>query len=1063
MIKTHLITLVAILLVAQAMTTGAARGDTVLLQDDFGDNSIDASKWMTSGVQVQETGGIMRVLTAATDNGGVLVSQPFNLASRGVITITRSVCLHHANDYFCGYIAVRFGGLPWAAVDYADHSYTNTNWLQRFGIYLDQNIGTPDSAWSHAIARSNAAITGPYSAVLWDTWFNEKIVYTPDTGIMECYINSQKLGEQFIGIMPSTDSTMQLGFRAWGWYTGHYENIDNVVVSQSTQPVTPVTIKVDTPIMGSTRAFLEWDAYGAFDEYRYRIYVEKHMLLYSTTLRIINYDEDGEEIRNSKAIVNDLESGSTYYLFWVAAVDSEGIEVATSKDQPVKGTIKPVNQNKIPAPANPIVLVPGVGSKLGEQKHFDTLKQYFSELGWSSAPEATVSYGNILQCPLYVKGTIPSGVTWAASTPDVTKYNVFTFVPFVPDWIDPTDNQTAHEIGIEQKGIELGYFLSELNNQGAGNFQLIGHSLGGLTCRAYIQRVKAPLTYSNNVVRLVTTGTPNNGVMPDHEYYEDNYSLEGVKDILLHGYIKENWRSKVFEDNFWDQKRLEDYLTGFVNYLENGATCFYHSGGGWDFEGQTLMKDVMCFSDFMDDLRNPFSGIYRDLPNIKYVSLIGEVKSFGKPHWLAGGCTEINDDMWRPGGNNSYLGYSDRDGDHYENGDSDGSILDGGDGVVSTYSQNLTNVTNREVQVIERNKNHLEEGDDCIGMLLGLDYPVLTFRLNCPVDLKVTAPSGQYMAKGDSAMFLATYREIEDANSPTPHKVVEIPFPEDGNYTIEVIANPNADLNATYSLIATRGDTTTVLADNVKIGDIPQEPYQAAGDTAPMANAGPVQTVYAWIDGIADVNLDGSASYDADGDTLTYKWSWIIDGNTYDTNGVKPTIELPVGQHVISLVVNDGIVDSEPNEVNITVVGPVEANLCVTPKVLNSKSFMPRIMATLRLPRGITKDQIASNEPILLYPGQIEADWTWISRDFDYKCRAWNTTILASFDKDELMAAIPNNGQVELVVVGQLKTGQYFFGTDNIRVISPGTWPHHKPWWNCRWNRWCQRPFNCRH
>jgi len=48
---------------------------------------------------------------------------------------------------------------------------------------------------------------------------------------------------------------------------------------------------------------------------------------------------------------------------------------------------------------------------------------------------------------------------------------------------------------------------------------------------------------------------------------------------------------------------------------------------------------------------------------------------------------------------------------------------------------------------------------------------------------------------------------------------------------------------------------------------------------------------------------------------LTYLWSWTIDGNDYEANGVKSTIELPIGQYVISLIVNDGIVDSEPNEV----------------------------------------------------------------------------------------------------------------------------------------------------
>ena len=226
----------------------------------------------------------------------------------------------------------------------------------------------------------------------------------------------------------------------------------------------------------------------------------------------------------------------------------------------------------------------------------------------------------------------------------------------------------------------------------------------------------------------------------------------------------------------------------------------------------------------------------------------------------------------------------------------------------------------------------------------------------------------------------------------------------------------------------------------------------------PIANAGPDQTVYAWIDGVAEVNLDGSGSYDDDNDTLIYKWNWTIDGNDFEANGVKPTIELPVGQYVISLIVNDGLIDSEPNEVNITVIGPVEANLCVMPKVLNSKSFMPRIMAMMWLPKGITENQIDSNDPILLYPGEIVADKVWISRGID-----WRTTIFASFDKDELMDAINSNGLVELVVVGQLKTGQYFYGSDTINVICPGTWPHHKPWWNCRWNRWCKRPFNCRH
>ncbi|MHC4123294.1 MAG: choice-of-anchor Q domain-containing protein [Planctomycetota bacterium] len=92
----------------------------------------------------------------------------------------------------------------------------------------------------------------------------------------------------------------------------------------------------------------------------------------------------------------------------------------------------------------------------------------------------------------------------------------------------------------------------------------------------------------------------------------------------------------------------------------------------------------------------------------------------------------------------------------------------------------------------------------------------------------------------------------------------------------------------------------------------------------PIADAGPDQTIYVCNDEVAEVILDGSGSYDEDGDPLSYLWTWTIDSNAYDTNGVTPSIELPIGEHIIELVVNDGTVDSEPDEVIITVIGSSE-------------------------------------------------------------------------------------------------------------------------------------------
>ncbi len=73
------------------------------------------------------------------------------------------------------------------------------------------------------------------------------------------------------------------------------------------------------------------------------------------------------------------------------------------------------------------------------------------------------------------------------------------------------------------------------------------------------------------------------------------------------------------------------------------------------------------------------------------------------------------------------------------------------------------------------------------------------------------------------------------------------------------------------------------------------------------------------IGGVAEAILDGSYSTDAEGDELDYIWTWT-DGITYTVYGVNPVITLPVGEHVIELVVSDGVYDSEPDYVTVEVL-----------------------------------------------------------------------------------------------------------------------------------------------
>jgi len=86
-----------------------------------------------------------------------------------------------------------------------------------------------------------------------------------------------------------------------------------------------------------------------------------------------------------------------------------------------------------------------------------------------------------------------------------------------------------------------------------------------------------------------------------------------------------------------------------------------------------------------------------------------------------------------------------------------------------------------------------------------------------------------------------------------------------------------------------------------------------SGNSPPIADAGPDQFVSVGPDSTAIVALDGSASSDPDPDPLSYTWTW--DGGSI--SGVRPTIRLPLGTTTVTLVVNDGMVNSVPDTVDI--------------------------------------------------------------------------------------------------------------------------------------------------
>jgi len=205
-------------------------------------------------------------------------------------------------------------------------------------------------------------------------------------------------------------------------------------------------------------------------------------------------------------------------------------------------------------------------------------------------------------------------------------------------------------------------------------------------------------------------------------------------------------------------------------------------------------------------------------------------------------------------------------------------------------------------------------------------------------------------------------------------------------------------------------------------------------NVAPVADAGEDATVYAWIDGVAEVALDGSASSDDNGDELSYRW--LLDGAEI-TVGVSPLIELPVGEHLVELVVSDGW-DEASDTVVVEVVGPIETSVRVVPRAINRKTRGRTVLAVMQLPEGVDGNEIDKGYGVVFEPGGVQA-------------RLWRVlvgkgegSLFAMFDRDKIIDALDDEGNAQVNVVCRLVSGRYLYGVDKLKVIDNGNGPKRR-------------------
>ena len=192
-----------------------------LFIDEFNDESLDVSKWSTSGNSVTHVAGVTTIANIdSTTAAGMLTSVPITIDPNRLVIVERIAQVTPGVDRIVGHLEFQMVGASDKTFGVAYANYYTHNLTGTFLYRNSPSLLSEDDADD----RVNVAAT------LFGEWFHEYLVYDPVFGMLTYHRDGEELETFHVGSIASSNQLV-LSLDAWG-DVGGIHDMDRISVYQ---------------------------------------------------------------------------------------------------------------------------------------------------------------------------------------------------------------------------------------------------------------------------------------------------------------------------------------------------------------------------------------------------------------------------------------------------------------------------------------------------------------------------------------------------------------------------------------------------------------------------------------------------------------------------------------------------------------------------------------------------------------------------------------------------------------------------------------------------------------